>query len=147
MSQPTIRSAPLPGLRPGFFEFTGTKGVLRVLRPKENLTRAQGILFSCPRCSRDKEKAHFNIFIFDFPDIPPEVKPKGRFCPRMVPPDSGTGAWIPAPFHLMTLQNLNVKAEADLNHLAPDGVTCGWSGTLKDGIVTWKLNLAERWFS
>lgn len=144
--KPSTRAVPLMGLRPGFFEFTDTRGILRVLRPKESILRAKGLVFSCPRCSYSKEKAHFNIFIFDFVDTPPELRPHGRFTPKMLRLE-GTDSYVPAPFHLLTLQNLDISPEVEEGLLVPGDVKCGWKGTLQNGVVTWKLNLMERWRS
>lgn len=138
------RTEALLRLQPGFFEFTGTKGLLRVLQSSESWSRAQGLLFLCPRCKHSKQKQHYNIFIFDFPGIPQELKPRGRFTPKMVRQEK-TDTWVPAPFQMMTLQNLNGPKEAAPNLLVPGDVRCGWKGTLLDGVVSWMPSLLERW--
>jgi len=134
-----LKNKPLLNLNPHWVEFTGQKGVLRVLKPGEVLARARGLIFSCPRCCKSKETAHFCIFLFKHPDTPDEVKPLGRFLPSMKEDDRG----IPQleSFHRLSLWSDSNPTTVPLH---PDGIGCGWEGWVKDGIVYWPTRLRDR---
>ena len=132
-----MRTRPLLQLNPGFFELTPMKGVIRVLKPKDSTTRAQGLLFKCPRCLGDKEKSHFLIFIFDFEGIDPTLRPAGRYSPTMRRESAESDVYVPVHFSRMTLQNLNAQDEWHVNDISYSDVPCGWKGTLREGVVSW----------
>ena len=142
------KTVPLKGLNPKFVEFTATKGVLRVLRPKDSRTRAQGLIFSCPRCSPDKEKAHALIFLFDQKNVDVSARPWGRFTVSPwtfeINEELKTKVSVPGDFEELTVQ-MSMPGGESHPWLKPSDMKCGWEGMVQLGQVTWRPNFRERW--
>lgn len=134
---------PLTELQPNWVEFTSTKGMLRCLKPNESKSRAQGLVFNCPRCRGNRQKAHYCIFLFDRDDVPKEAKPHGRFLPTF---EKGKALIIPSDFKDLTLTTISDVTTVGHTHyhLKPGELKCHWQGELRKGIVSWKPSLVER---
>jgi hypothetical protein len=130
-----VNELPLRNLRPGWVEFSGTKGVMRVLRANESSAKAAGVIFICPTCHGAKDAEHFCIFLFDLPDVPHDARPHGRFKPTLS--RDKTGASVPSPFTDLSLQQVQADGKHSL-HLAPQDLPCRWEGAVLNGVVTWK---------
>ena len=135
-------------LRPAFVEFTSTKGVLRVLRPRDSRTRAQGLIFLCPRCRHDKNNSHFLIFLFDQKNVDVSARPWGRFTVDPwtfeINEELKTKVSVPGNFEELTVHMSMPGGEAH-PWLKPSDVACGWEGMVQTGNVTWRPNFRERW--
>jgi hypothetical protein len=128
----------LSSLKPAFTEFTSRGGVLRILRPDEERSRATGLVFLCPHCKSNKEKQHYLIFLFDDPRVPELARPHGRFTPSR----DALVSKAPMDFSRLTLTQLTSERilDYDVEHtvnLKPQDV-CGWQGSLIDGMVRFK---------
>ena len=138
---------PILELEPAWVEFTATKGVLRVLSPKESKEqrhRAQGMVFKCPRCmAKSKTKqAHYCIFLFE--NAPTGAKPLPRFMPSLWFKDLNANGEEPVDFQHMTLtQNSDCPSKKDSYHLVPGDLKCRWEGELSEGVVSWKPSMLE----
>lgn len=127
----------LTDLEPHWVEFTPTKGVLRVLKPQEDTSRAQGMIFQCPRCKDHQKKAHFCIFLFD--NAREGARPSGRFAAAR----NSQGEL--RPFETQALHELPNEPRTSFFLLRPRDMDCRWEGYLVDGIVSWRPNFFERW--
>ena len=131
------RNVRIEELSPRWVEFTGTKGVLRCLKPGESKSRAQGIVFSCPRCKGSKKKEHYCIFLFD--SAPAGARPFGRFTYTL---SIENGKQVPANFNELSLWMQGQSIRTDW--LRPGDLVCKWDGTLQAGIVSWRPSFLER---
>lgn len=106
---------PLTSLRGFLLTLTARPGVLRALRYKEEVTKAQGLNFNCPACTHDKDKAHGVTLLFDLENVPPLAKPDGRYKPAKFPCklDEVTLGEVKSPY-------------------------CKWTGWVTNGEVYWR---------
>ena len=130
-AQCKIKHHPVLDLHPRWVEFTDTKGVLMCLKPGESKSRAQGLVFDCPRCRHSKKRAHYCIFLF--PNSPEGARPHGRFGFTSAPLEV-----VPHDFHELSITQ-------DGGHeLKPGDLKCKWQGTLIRGVVSWRPSFFER---
>ena len=141
---------PLVSLKPAWVTFTTTKGVLRLLRPKEPLSKAQGLIFQCPRCKGDKKKEHYLIFLLDLKSVPEDARPLGRFWPSAEQTKDSANC-LPCsdlkPHSFDRLSLFSVEENQCRHHLVPQDMVCKWEGKVFDGQVLWRPTLFERWKS
>ena len=138
------RSTDLSALKPKFVLFHA-KGVLRVLRPKEDKMSAHGMVFFCPRCLDNPKKKHYVILIFEGVGVPKTYKPWGRFIPSYSTVEGEEGK---AASQLDNFENMSLwMVQADSMHpwLVPADVECKWQGMVQKGKVTWRPSWLERW--
>lgn len=138
---PTVE-IPLLRLKPGYVEFSGTQGVLRVLKPQDSRTRAMGLVFDCPRCKGNKEKDHKCIFLFDMPGVPDKARPHGRFIPKIGV--DAKGNYVPHDFDKLSLHEVLEGKNTASSRLRPRDLPCKWEGELTDGKVYWRPHFLER---
>lgn len=121
----------LTTLEPKLVELTKTKGILRCMREDESRVKAHGLIFLCPVCKDDKEKKHFQIFLFERPGVHEAISPQGRFLPSYEASPDGPS---PTAFsHLTLTASDGLKG----SYMIRPQDTCGWKGMLIDGKVSW----------
>lgn len=97
-------------------EFTPKPGVLRCLKPGEELSRAQGLYFQCPKC-RNTGADHGFTVLFDLPSVPEKAAPPGRWQLAGV-----------QPLDNLTLHGAKIQS--------PTG--CGVEGQVASGKFRWR---------
>lgn len=127
-----LNSVELQTLDPFFVEIF-KPGALRRIRPDE-VKKAQGMCFLCPRCKPDKKKKHYLVLLFT--SAPEKARPQGRFQAELN--------------HYNQLLKMHEQTIHEVDHtgsmrtlLRPQDV-CGWEGYVMNGRVSWRPSFVER---